>query len=220
MKIGLSLKQKFSKVTQKGKRVFILSKRSIFNRRGYTVQSPFIFHFIHKTIKNRYHYYSYDELEAKYSQTLNKLKKDYGKEIISSTKTLRLIFRIVHDLHLEKIAVSSATKNEVLEAYIKAASSNASVEWIKDIDPNKYDMLIFSSVSNDKDDEYIKDIISKASNGAIRLLILVSRKSRNIENQNLIMTKELNVSKLELNNLDIYFIGYVDTPKNYSLYFS
>lgn len=220
MKIGLSLKQNFSKVKQRGKRAFTLSKRSIFNRRGYTVQSPFIFHFIHKTIKNKHHYYSYDELEAKYSQRLKKLKKDYGKEIISSTKTLRLIFRIVHDLRLEKIAVSSATKNEVLEAYISASYSKAQVEWTQDIDPQKYDMIIFSSLSNEKEDEYIKDLIFKASNESLKLLVLVSRKSPNIENQNLIMTKDMNISKLELNNLDLYFIGYVDTPKNYSLYFS
>lgn len=208
-----SIKKKLSLIN-KDFSFFFMYKRKIFNTRGYCVHSPYIYEFIHRVIKNKTPYYCFDSLWLKIKNELNDSLKISN---ITKKTTFELIFRIVDSLALEKVhIITNNTENNLLNKYIERL--NCSVYLNDKIDTYiNYDgtIIVFEVFK----EELIDYFLNKKDERII--LIFIAEKSdvrKKIKEKISYYSQDL-PTIIELNNLDIWFLGYNISNKRIKLYY-
>lgn len=191
-------------------------KRKIFNTRGYSVHSPYVYYFIHRVIKNNKPYYFFDSIWHE----INHYIIDNGKhETITKRTSFELIFRIIDSLSLHRVCIiTDNVKNNLLYRYIKNIDCNVCLYTSDNIDKNvcDNDIIVLETLKSNSLDSILNSDSDKKN-----IVVVITEKScvKDKIKEILRMSFLRTLSIIELNNMDIWLVGYDVSSRRTKLYY-
>lgn len=191
-------------------------KRKIFNTRGYRVHSPYVYDFIHRVIKNKRPYYCFDTI---WEEIKHGIENNEKQNNITKKTTFELIFRIIDSLSLKNVSiVTDNIEDNLLYRYIRNINCNVSLYKTNDLDNSLYDsdMIVVETFEGKVIDCVLNDKTNKKN-----IVVIITEKTfvKSKIKEKLSTTCFRTPSAIELNNMEIWFLGYVVSNKKTKLYY-